>query len=504
MWNFISNGTVLGNLPRSYTLMIRSLYKHKVSGDAGRRNINRIKNQYYYMKNVLMIVVLLLSGRIVSAQCNTAAPVTYYLTQTGPNEIYRPNGTAWKGGDTVKITGTSYSVIEFYNVGGDACRDLVIMPQSTVSTPIFRIKGKSHNIKIWGGKQQYGIKINGSLAITKSTNIWADNIEAFGGSIGVYCKQDYDASDPETWQPGYVMSKMRFTNLYIHDVDGEGFYVGHTSPDGKEYNGVNYVPIRLDSVEISNCLVERTQWDGIQVSNARNGLKIFNNTVRDYGMLNLSSQQAGIILGSNTNGDVYNNTVIGGTGNGIELFGYGVIKCYNNTLENCGSDGTANGQQSLYCGDYVTLTENNPKQTLMIYNNFIKNPRPSAAIFVAGYANNSFPSTVTNNKMCISNPPANWATTYVKVYTANSTVTNNTLDCNGTLVILPVKFVSFTAVKNSATSYTVTFEVEEDTNLSRYEVVVKDPETGVERVLKLIIPEGQLTGKKKYTQVINL
>lgn len=456
------------------------------------------------MKNIFPGVLLLLGGKMGYAQCNTAAPVTHYIAQTAPGEIYRPNGANWKGGDTVKITGTNYSVIEFYNVGGDACRDLVIMPQSSLTTTAFRIKGNCRNIKVWGGRSQYGIKIvNGALAVTKSHHIWADNIEASGGSIGVYCKQDYDASDPETWQPGYVMRKMKFTNLWLHDINGEGMYVGHTSPDGIVYNGVNRVPIRLDSVEISNCVVERTQWDGIQLSNARSGCKIFNNRVSNYGLLNKSSQQAGIILGSNTNADVYGNTITNGTGNGIELFGYGIIKCYNNTLENCGSDGSALGQHSLYASDYVTQSESNPKQTAIITNNSIKSPPLAGAIMVTGYANNSFPATVQNNRLCISNAPANWLAVYIKVYPAGSTVSGNTLDC-GTGGTLPVKFIQLHAVKVSDKTYKVTFEVEEDAMIDHYEMLIKDPQTQEEKLLKIVMPDGMAAGRKTYTQTITL
>ncbi|RYD81923.1 MAG: right-handed parallel beta-helix repeat-containing protein [Sphingobacteriales bacterium] len=454
-------------------------------------------------KNLFLVLLLLVCGRLSFAQCNSAAPVTHYLTQTGPGEIYRPNVANWKGGDTIKITGTNYSVIEFNNIGGDACRDLVIMPQTRLNTGQFRIKGNCRYIKVWGGQNSNGIRITGgSLAITKSHHITADNMEISGGSVGVYCKQDYDAGDPETWQPGYVMNKIKLTNLWIHDINGEGMYVGHTSPNGVVYNGINRIPIRLDSVEISNCVVERTQWDGIQLSNARNGCKIFNNTVKDFGLLNKSSQQAGIILGSNTNADVYGNKISRGTGNGIELFGYGVINCYNNILDSCGWDGTANGQQSIYASDYLTPSENNPKQTVNIYNNTIIKPKTSGAVFVAGYANNSFPSKVENNKMCIANPPANWLSVYVKVYTTGSTIQNNVILCESA-VVLPVKFISLNATKKSDKTYEVSFEVEEDANIDHYEVIVVEPK-GQKRILKIVMPDGHVQGKKKYTQTIVL
>lgn len=454
-------------------------------------------------KKLLFGFLLLIGSKQSSAQCNSDAPRTYYLSQTAvPGEIYRPNGSAWKGGDTIKITGTNYSVIEFYNVGGDACRPLVIMPQTTVTTPVFRFRNNCRYIKVWGGPSQYGIKIiGGALAISKSHHITAENMEISGGSLGVYCKTDYDAADPETWQPGYVMTKMIFRNLWIHDINGEGMYVGHTSPDGIVYNGVNRVPIRMDSVEISNCIVERCQWDGIQVSNARNGTKIFNNTIKSFGMLNKPSQQAGIILGGNTSGDVYNNKVMYGSGNAIELFGYGINNCYDNIVDSTGWDGTANGQHSIYASDYITHVETNPKQTARIYNNKVIKPKPAGAIFVTGYSNNSNPAFVDNNKLCIASPPANWLTSYIKANPANSVISNNALLCEA-VGALPVKFVSLAASKVSDKTYKVTFVVEEDADLDHYEIIVQ--ENGVQRVLKVIIPEGQLIGLKTYTQTITI
>ncbi|MBC7937692.1 MAG: PKD domain-containing protein [Rhizobacter sp.] len=394
--------------------------------------------------NILITVNAAAQAPPAPVTCNNNVPVVHMLTQTGPGEIYRPNGSAWKGGDTVKITGTSYSVIEFNNIAGDPCRPIVIMPLTRVTTPVFRIKGNSRYLKIWGGNTQYGIKVNGGpMAITSAHHIEVDNVEATGGSTGVYCKQDVVYADPMTWNPNYRMTKLTFKNMWIHDIDGEGMYVGITQPSGltvrSTWSGLDtvIVPIRLDSVEISNNIVERCTWDAIQLSNARYGNKIFGNTVRDYGTINMSSQQAGIILGGNTNGDIYNNTITRGTGNGIEAFGFGVINIYGNTLDSCGYDGRTNangtqGQQPIYASDFLNGVEINPKQTINVYGNAVNRPLNSGGIFIAGYYNNSFPSTAYNNTFCIPNAPANWQNTYLKLNVAGSTNTNNTLSCSGT------------------------------------------------------------------------
>jgi len=382
------------------------------------------------------------TANMVAPPCNEDAPVVYTINTTSPNEIYRPNGSTWKGGDTIKITGTNYTLIEFFNIRGDACRPIIIMPQTTLTTRQFRLKGNSSYIKIWGGTTQYGLKViadpnlnlGAGLALERVHHVEADNIEISGQQTGVSFKENVVYSDTLTWYPRYVMQKYKFTNIWIHDIDGEGFYIGNTQPDGytvsSPYTGDTLiVGNRIDSVEISNSLVERTTWDGIQLSNARNGNKIFNNTVRNFGTLDLSGQRAGIILGGNTNGDVYNNTVENGTGNGIQIFGYGAIKVYNNTITNVGNTtANVNGEQSIYGADYVTVPETNPKQAVEIYNNQINQPKLRGAITFFETNNNAENINVHDNKFCIPGATDSWQSTYLNLPPTPINI-NNVLYC---------------------------------------------------------------------------
>lgn len=386
--------------------------------------------------------------------CNEATPVTYTILQTGaPGEIFRPNGTAWKGGDTLKITGLNYTGgIEFYGVGGDACRDLIIVANDTFRTAFFRFKGNCHNITLLGRgtRPNQSIKVIGSsVAIAMSNHITVDNVEIGGGSIGIYCKQDPLYDDTLTWYPNYRMTKFKFIRLWVHDINGEGMYIGHTQPSGvpTHHDGhpdTTIIPIRLDSVEVSNCLVERTQWDGIQLSSCRNGNKIFNDTVLNYGLLNKSSQQAGIISGGNMNSEIFNNTVKHGTGNGLEVFGYGVFNIYNNLFDYCGYDDSTyelghQGQHSIYTSDYLTGPESNPKQTINLYNTAVDHPPTRGAIKIAYEFSNANPSTVTNNTFCIPGAAPSWQSQYILIYTPGSTNTANVLYCGTVLSLPPVQ-----------------------------------------------------------------
>ncbi|HEX8334558.1 MAG TPA: T9SS type A sorting domain-containing protein, partial [Segetibacter sp.] len=221
-------------------------------------------------------------------------------------------------------------------------------------------------------------------------------------------------------------------------------------------------------VEIAYNTVDGTDWDGIQLSNARTGAKIHHNTVTNFGRINMGSQQAGIILGGNTNGDIYDNVVKNGTGNGIQAFGYGTIRIYNNQVENAGFDRTATGQESVYCNDHTNQVEANAKQEIKFYNNTIKNPQPRGAVRIAAYNNNSGPAQVTDNGFCITGAQADWEKKYIIVNPAGSQISNNTLmsNCYGTLPIILKSF----AVSNSSYGITVTWKVSEELEVNSYRV----------------------------------
>lgn len=250
-------------------------------------------------------------------------------------------------------------------------------------------------------------------------------VEVTGSGAGLYIKKNPEAGNTITQYPNYVMKNIYIHHNYIHNTTNEGMYIGHTYPNGDPYDQ-GMIPIRLSNVEIAYNTVSNTAWDGIQLSNATDDCQIHDNIVTNFGTANASGQQAGIIMGANTTGQVYNNTVKSGTGNGIEIFGYGTIKLYNNTVENAGYDGTSYGQESIFCNDPKSTVESRPEQQMNIYNNIVLNPKPKAAIRVSGYENNSLPATIQNNKVRIANAPDNWEKLYI-FSVKGSNVTGNTL-----------------------------------------------------------------------------
>lgn len=374
------------------------------------------------------------------SNCNVASPVTYTLSETAPGEIYIPNasGMPWKGGDTLKILAGTYNVIEIDSFGGDPCRDIIITNsggQVIVNTSSgMRFNKDVHYVKVLGNGHSgttYGFKTV-SFGSSRSNHFTVRRVEVGPNpnGVGFYIKQDPYVDNTATQYPNYTSTKITIDSCYVHDVDGEGMYVGHTYPDGDPAQG-NRIPQRLDSVTISNNIVTNTGWDGIQLSNARNDAKIFNNTVTNFGLLDIDGQRAGIILGGNTRGKVYSNTVTNGKGNGIQVFGYGTNEVYSNTVTNVGNTTTnTNGEESIYGQDYLNSVESNPKQLINIHDNQINYPKSRGAIRFNQGAN-SDPTLLVDNNFCFTiAPPSNWQQLYIFLQ-SGFTNTNNVLACAG-------------------------------------------------------------------------
>lgn len=368
-----------------------------------------------------------------NAACNPAAPKTYIVEPTQPGEIYITNASAkgWRGGDTLKIPAGTYSVIEIDSFGGDACRDIVVINSGGLVTVTgsMRFQKDVHHVKVLGTGVPgivYGFKCK-NYAFNRVNHYTMSNIEIGPNpdGVGIYGKQDPYVNQPWTQYPAYTSTKITITNCYVHDVAGEGMYVGHTAPSGDPYNST-LIPQRQDSVTISYNRVTNCGWDGIQLSNARNGAIIKNNTVTNFGIADIDGQRAGIICGGNTSGKVLDNIVSDGTGNGIQFFGYGFNECAGNLISNVGNTKKNTlGEESIYGQPYVTAPEPNPMQAMVIHDNIIEFPKPRGSIRFNDN-NNSEQVKLYNNKFCFSGtPPANWG-----IYLKDYTNVNNTLACN--------------------------------------------------------------------------
>lgn len=398
----------------------------------------RLKNYTYINGFVLSDAS---SSSSSSSQTTTTTPSgthANYTLKPGPDgNIYYPNGLNipnLKPGDTLNITAGYYKIIDLGAFSGDATHPIIIHNKGgQVTAQQIRLSNKAQYFKFLGNGASgitYGFKIDGQNVAATALVAWASDfelgyVEAFNATSGFFIKKNPVAGDPSTVYPNYVMKNIYIHHNYVHNTHGEAMYVGHTAPSGGQ-NGDPSIPIRLDHIEIAYNTVANCDWDGIQLSNARTNNSIHDNTITNYGVVNMSSQQAGILMGANTTGDIYNNVIKNGTGNGIQVFGFGKINVYNNTLENAGQNKTTKGLESIFANDYSSSPEVNPKQQINVYNNTIRYPQNWGAVRIGGYNNNSLPAYIQNNKVLVPNPLTNWVSTYLMAF-SGSVISGNTL-----------------------------------------------------------------------------
>ncbi|MGN7723894.1 PKD domain-containing protein [Chitinophaga sp. 22620] len=312
-------------------------------------------------------------------------------------------------GDTVCIKAGEFTYIQFFNFTGSADKPIVFI---NCGGQVRAGNGGNYgiifnNVKYFkltgsGSGDKYGFrvdgvskKINTGVAVGKGcTDYEIERVEITGSEAGLMAKVNPDC-DPANQYPNFSIRNVKLHDLYIHDVIGEGMYVGNTAPNGTptDCNGttVDLLPPRIYNLKIYNVITENTGWDGIQVASAPENVEIYNNSVYNYGTVNKGSQQAGIILGGESNGRVYNNKVVKGTGNAIEVFGVGLCYVYNNIISDGGFDGTTEGQDAFFVDDRPTKYNNKPLQ-VYIFNNTVVNSKRDAIRIL-----NSFGTIGTGN-----------------------------------------------------------------------------------------------------------
>ena len=171
-----------------------------------------------------------------------------------------------------------------------------------------------------------------TLSLGMSDNYEIKNVEVTHGEVGMF----------SNYSTGENLFNIKIHDNWIHDmqalgVTSEGMYFGNTST-------ASVKDIHFDGIEIYNNLFEDLGGDGLQLCNAQN-YKVYNNTIRNFGIQRLDYQQSGLIIGGNSWGQVLNNTIEKGTGSGIQLFGCGYNLIKGNKLINTSSD---ENQDAIY------------------------------------------------------------------------------------------------------------------------------------------------------------
>jgi hypothetical protein len=198
--------------------------------------------------------------------------------------------------------------------------------------------GHFYGIEVHRATGGQGVQIHG-----RSTNFTVAYLHVHHTFYaGIMSKSDPTgtSSSPGPLNRGnFTQEDVVFHDNYVHDTDGEGFYLGSSFYTGTTATSDALFPHDIDGMRVYNNITEHTGREGIQVGCVISDCEIYNNIIRDAGEENLSGQNNGLQINPGTTGLLYNNTVIGAPNNGIALTGLGNNAAFSNIVADVGGHG---------------------------------------------------------------------------------------------------------------------------------------------------------------------
>lgn len=295
----------------------------------------------------------------------------------------------------INFHGDSLNYIVFKNCGGDVIVENEDHYYGIVisNCSYFRFTGSGDK------NSNYGIKIlktpkgaNGLSVDGLSTDYEIDHIEIAKTGFAGIVSLTQPSCDKLNNRDNFVQKNTIIHDNYIHDTFGEGIYIGHSYYNGfsTDCNNLSEIlyPHSIEGLRVYNNLVENSGWDGIQVSCASSDCEIFNNKIINYGLAKEESQNSGIQIGAGTTGKCFNNSIFGGSGSGIVVFGLGNNNLYNNIIVNSGnstSDNLDKKAYGIFCDDRSTILG----RSFNFINNTIINPKTDGIRIYSKLSNNN-------------------------------------------------------------------------------------------------------------------
>lgn len=341
------------------------------------------------MRKLIVSIIIILfcaASNIWAQQCDIIVDANEFIVD-GDNLSISPGNTiciseSQKDYLLIKnIHGTESSPITIKNYGGQVIFDTDHFYGIKIANCSYiKFLGTGHEEFTYGFKIKRVGQGAGFSIDELSTNIEVSNVEISNTFIaGLYAKTDPDCSFTSS-RDNFTMYSLHIHNCYFHDIGDEGMYIGHS----KYVQGVHLdcdgndtiiYPHVIKDVKIYNNVLEHLGWDGIQVSSADEDCSIYDNIIRYDSDKETTYQMSGILIGGGSKCDCYNNQIIDGKGDGIDVLGLGDFKVFNNLIVRAGKSfqpGDPNSSKhGIYVGDVFTL----PNSEFKLYNNTIVSPK---------------------------------------------------------------------------------------------------------------------------------
>ncbi len=299
-------------------------------------------------------------------------------------------------GDTLLIEAGIREFLVFSNINGSKDNPVVFINHG--GRVIFESEIRSFgidlrncsNVKLTGtgdNSETYGFYIRKMINSTsvgigvgyKTSDSEIENIEIANVSFaGILAKTDPTCEDFSSARGLFVMKNSLLHNLYIHDINGEGIYLGSSMFTQGHYLSecdTTIFPHVLEGVRVYDNIIENSGLDGIQISSAVNDCLIYNNIIRNDSRIGNSYQMSGIIVGGGSKCDCYNNIISDGKGTGILYFGFGGSKIYNNLIINPGRTYMPDDYRKSQHAIYIDDKSYGYSDKLFIYNNTLISPK---------------------------------------------------------------------------------------------------------------------------------
>lgn len=358
-------------------------------------------NLYKYS---LYILLLIIAAYVKANDCNCdfvfspeEKPIHFI---DGQKLNIKPGQTiCFKGGTyhyirLINLTGTKELPIQILNCEGQVKIDLTDRRNHGF------VLSNAQNIRISGsgeGELFYGFEIfgdpedprqTGMVVSQKVTDIIIEYIRIHNVELGLHLI-NVPSCDPETWQENWSMEHVEVHDLHVYNTLKEGLYIG-SSKYGYGHQltcdseTMRIQPPLIRNIKVYNNIIENTGWDGFQVSTAIENCQIYNNSCKNYGLQNKPAQRGGIVLGGGSTGWIYNNRIHTGKGDGIDVFGIGDIRIFNNII-------VKSDKQAIFVGNRELLKNN---LRFFIYNNTIVDAGEDGIRYNNQFAKNSL---IANN-----------------------------------------------------------------------------------------------------------
>ena len=283
------------------------------------------------MKRICLFILTLYSGLLSYSQNQN-----FIIDNSFPYHVNEQTlGSATIGGDTIFISSSRTNPLRFQFTNGDTNNPLVIINKGG------QVKIASPNSYSWGAitfenckyiklsgdgheNYKYGFELSADQCGLAFSGLSSDCEAEFikishDGFFGIMAKKDFNGTPPF---PYPVFENLSIHDCFIENVS-EGMYLGETKSPGMEFK----------HVKIYNNIVRNTLRESIQISNMVEDIKIYNNTLLNAGLANLTSQTNILQIGNNSIVNAYNNILIKAPSMGIAVFGKGNCKFTNNYID---------------------------------------------------------------------------------------------------------------------------------------------------------------------------